>query len=277
MQLIDLPLTDIATNALLRDRSGLDPEPLVELEHSILMQGLRQPIEVFATPGAEQPYGLISGLRRLTACQSLGHATIPALICTPKDMAAAMAAMVAENEIRAPISPWEKAALLYATLRNDVFPNADAAIKGLYPALARQRRAQLRGYVAVYESFEDLFTTPEALSAQRMDRLAAALRGDLEEVMQQILLENRDRSLETQWHALAPAITEALRDPTTDPAAESPSSTRPRRSLTLKQGLTIRRELTRTGYILRFSGPEARSGGLIDDVFDMVERWFQKA
>ena len=28
------------------------------------------------------------------------------------------------------------------------------------------------------------------------------------------------------------------------------------------------------GWILRFSGPEAKKGGLIDDVLDEVERWF---
>jgi hypothetical protein len=26
---------------------------------------------------------------------------------------------------------------------------------------------------------------------------------------------------------------------------------------------------------LKFTGPEARSGGLIDDVLDHVEKWFQ--
>jgi ParB family transcriptional regulator, chromosome partitioning protein len=41
------------------------------------------------------------------------------------------------------------------------------------------------------------------------------------------------------------------------------------------QGLTIRREMSREGWILRFSGPEAKKGGLIDDVFDLVERWLQ--
>jgi ParB family chromosome partitioning protein len=33
--------------------------------------------------------------------------------------------------------------------------------------------------------------------------------------------------------------------------------------------------MTRTGWILRFSGPEARNGGLVDDVLDEVERLFQ--
>ena len=45
--------------------------------------------------------------------------------------------------------------------------------------------------------------------------------------------------------------------------------------LALKQGLIIRREESPTGYLLRFSGPEARRKGLMDDVMDQIERWFQ--
>ena len=43
----------------------------------------------------------------------------------------------------------------------------------------------------------------------------------------------------------------------------------------LKQGLTIWREETPNGYALRFSGEHARRGGLMDDVMDHIERWFQ--
>jgi len=42
----------------------------------------------------------------------------------------------------------------------------------------------------------------------------------------------------------------------------------------LRHGLTIRRELTRSGWVLRFTGPDARSPGLIDDVMDYVEQMF---
>ena len=51
---------------------------------------------------------------------------------------------------------------------------------------------------------------------------------------------------------------------------------RPRRVLQLRQRLLIRRELTKDGWILRFSGPEARKGALLDEVFDAVERMFQR-
>ena len=40
-------------------------------------------------------------------------------------------------------------------------------------------------------------------------------------------------------------------------------------------GQTIRRENCPNGWLLRFTGPEARNGALLDDVFDMVVEWFQ--
>lgn len=45
--------------------------------------------------------------------------------------------------------------------------------------------------------------------------------------------------------------------------------------LTLRQGLTIRREKCVGGWSLKFTGPEAKSGGLIDDVLDHIELMFQ--
>lgn len=46
--------------------------------------------------------------------------------------------------------------------------------------------------------------------------------------------------------------------------------------LYLHHGLKITREQCKGGWILRFTGPEARKGGLVDDVLDEVERLFQK-
>ena len=74
--------------------------------------------------------------------------------------------------------------------------------------------------------------------------------------------------LESQWSALLPILTEP------PPVETTPG--RPRRLLHLHQGLTIRREACRNGWLLRFTGPEARKGGLIDDVMDKVEECFQR-
>ncbi|MCP3971253.1 MAG: ParB N-terminal domain-containing protein [Rhodobacteraceae bacterium] len=112
-----IPLTDIDPNALPRDRTVLDETALLELQSSIVGTGLRQPIEVFANSGDDcPPFGLISGLRRFTVMQRLHQATglaqyagIDAILRSPDDIAAALAQMVEENDIRADLTPWERA------------------------------------------------------------------------------------------------------------------------------------------------------------------------
>lgn len=272
-RLTDLPLDTIDAHALLRDRTTLDPVAQAILQTSIATEGLRMPIEVWqlSTPRPPHRYGLISGLRRLTAARAIGMRTIPAFIRTPASVPAAMAAMVTENEVRAPISPWEKGALIVAAVEEGHVPTPDAAVAMLYPALPRQARARLRSFAMVVETLDGAFATPERLTVDRMDRLAVALRADMEDALRAALATRRGEGLDSQWSALLPLLDESR-----TPPAPSLSPGRPRRVLHLHQGLTIRREPCRDGWLLRFTGPEARSGGLIDDVFDKVEEWFQR-
>jgi ParB family transcriptional regulator, chromosome partitioning protein len=285
MDLTLIPPDDIDADALLRDRTRIDPGELAELTHSIFVSGLRSPIEVWRLPGAETPprYGLIAGLRRLTAFRALQDwprperfATIPAFVVPAPDLPAAMAAMVTENEVRSPITPWEKGLLIDAAVRADLFPTTEAAVDALYPAASRQKRSRLRMHALVVSHCDGLFTTPERLSQSQMDRLATALRGNLADVVDHVLTLHRGDSLQTQWQALLPVLAEAL-DPDPDgDTAPAPASGRPRRLLRLTggRGLTLRRERTRTGWALHFTGPEARKSGLMDDVMDKVEFWF---
>lgn len=266
-----IPLDRIGADALIRDRSVTDAEADSELAASILAQGLRQPIELWELPddeGEGPRYGLISGFRRLAACRLLEHATIPAFIRSPATGLDLYTLMVAENEMRAQITPWEKGALAFTLLRSGRFPNADTVIDHLFSSLGRQKKHRLRSILMVVEEFDGCFSTPERLSTQRIERLAAALRAGWAGVIHDALPHPGAASLETQWHAIEPVLAEALAPadstflPPGDPAA-------PRRL----RGLTLRRELTRTGWIIRFSGPDARSPGLIDDVFEVVEQW----
>lgn len=288
-RLVTIPTAEILDDALLRDRTRLDAAALEDLANSIALDGLHQPIEVWqlATPQGDWRYGLISGLRRLSATRLLASrrgdgsfSTIAAFLCAPADLTAAMARMVAENEIRQNLSPWEKGAMLASAVADGLFETLDQAIAALHPVATRQKRTRLRSLALVVEETDGLFTTPEALSLGQMERLAAALRGGLAPLVAQVLQETRGRSLATQWAALLPTLSEALSpDPETDGIA-SPAGTpvggRPRRLLQLRQGLTIRRERSAQGWVLHFTGPEARKGGLIDDVLDEVERLFQK-
>lgn len=279
--ILTIPLDQIRDDALIRDRADLDPDALDELMASIATEGLRQPIEVWqlSQPMDGHRYGLISGLRRLTATRALATRretaapTIPAFVRNPASIPAAMAAMVSENEMRTQITPWEKGLLLTSAVRSGVFDTLDAACDALYPNLSRQKRARLRNLAQVVEELEGMFTTPDRLTATQMERLAAALRGGLADVIREVLGQNRARSLPSQWAAITPTLAEAFSGEETDATPTTPA--RPRRLLHLKQGLTIRREQCQNGWILRFTGPEAKRGGLMDDVFDLVERMLQ--
>ncbi|MFC3084522.1 ParB/RepB/Spo0J family partition protein [Tabrizicola soli] len=270
-----LPLTEIDPHALLRDRSALDPAALHQLQHSILIEGLRTPVEVWtlSTPrpsenGEVYKYGLISGLRRLTAARAIGLKTIPAFLRSPQTLAQALTAMVTENELREPVSPWEKATLILASVEEGHFDTPDAAIATLFPSLPGASRRRLRAHSAVVEALGPLLSQPETLGTRQLDTLAAAITGGHEDLLTATLQPRTGASAETQWSALRPVLLDIAREPTT------PTTRRPRRLLRLRQGLTITREPTPTGWLLRFTGPQARSPGLIDDVLDKVEEWF---
>ena len=155
-------------------------------------------------PGG-QLYGLISGLRRLTAWRNLAKLRgngafthIDAFIRTPKTLPDALAAMVSENEIRADPSPWDKGRILIKVVFEGHFPTIDAAVAALHRNASRQKRARLRVCASVVEELEGLISTPDRLNENRLLRLAASLRGGLTELIQHILSENRGQSLETQ-------------------------------------------------------------------------------
>lgn len=275
-QVHQIPVAEIHPDAIPRDRLIHDPDALSELRASIEAEGLRQPIELFGLEPDEQgrQYGLISGYRRLSVFRALGRDTIPAFLRNfPGGYPDLLSAMVTENEIRSQISPWEKAMFVLTCLRGNTFPNADTAIDALFPALSRQKRSRLRGHVMVAEAFEYGFATPERLSVSRLDRLAAALRSGWDDILRSALPHHKTHSLESQWQAILPILTESAAPPSVaGPAPDTPGA--PRRLRNLRKGLTVRRELTRSGWILRFTGPQAKSPGIIDDVMDEVERIF---
>lgn len=278
MKLTEIPLRDIAADILPRDRTLADPTALDDLIRSITAIGLRQPIEVFGLVQEDDqphPYGLISGYRRFMAFRAMGYETIPALCCNPGDIPAALAAMVTENEVRAQISPWEKGRLILRLLEEGTFPDAAGAVETLYPAASRQQRARLRGFFLVVDTLIDTpLRTPEALSTARMDRLATALRlgGGPAIIATLAANANPAHGLPQQWEALRPILNTILTEPDIGPDRKP---NRPRHSLTLHQGVTLTRVRAPNGWIIRLTGPMAKSPGLVDDVFDLVERWLQ--
>lgn len=283
-EILSLPLDTILMDALPRDRSTMDEDAMQALVLSIATTGLRQPIEVWelSTPRDGCTHGLISGYRRLTAVRRLRdmrdgrtHTHIAAFLREPASVADAMAQMIAENELRADLSPWEKGRILVDAVAEGIFDTLDAAVKGLHPHLSRQAQGRIRLLGHLADEMPMGLTSPEALSLRQCIRLASALRRGYTDLIEATLRDCIGLGPASQWERLLPILTEAERSPdedTTTPHREG----RPRRTLYLRAGLMIRREMSGNGWILRFTGPEAKRGGLMDDVFDEIERRFQR-
>jgi ParB family transcriptional regulator, chromosome partitioning protein len=275
--------SEIDEAALPRDRTTLDDAALAELETSILIDGLRQPIEVwtFSAPrDCGHRFGLISGMRRLTAFRRIHKANpearIPAFLRRPADIPDAMAKMVAENEIRSEISPWEKGRLVVQAVDEEIFETLDAAVAGLYPTLHRNRRARIRAIAEVVSEIGDgLLTNPESLNEHQLTRVAAAVRRDFGDLIGNALTQSHDRSPEGQWQILLAILQESEEEVR---AAKTGREERyrpgcPRRFVNPYSGLYIRRERTPEGWNLRFTGPEA-TGPMMQDIMDYVEQNF---
>lgn len=279
MQIHHIPLRVIAAHAFLRDRTAPDPADQAELLHSILQDGLRQPIDLveLSEPFDGCTHALVSGMRRLLALREIARmqgtsdtATIPAVLREPKTGAEILRDIASENEQRAQISMFEKGRFLATAVATGHFDTLDAAIAQLFPGAPRAKTYRLRAAAEVAEALDGSLTTPEALSQAQIEALALALRRGMAEVIDEVLKLHRTQTLALQMQALRPLLSEAARIP--DAEAETTRRTgHPRRLLRLPQGLTIHREQTAKGWLLHFSGPEARSGALLDDVFRVIE------
>ena len=169
-----LPLCEIETGHLVRDRIAFDAPEMESLRTSLAARGQQVPIEVVARP--EGGYGLISGLRRVMALRELGEAQVLAIIRQPESSAAAYLAMVEENEIRAGISFYERARLASEAARLGLYPTAAAAIAALFGNASAAKRSKIGSFVRLHEAVGPALRFPAAIP----ERLGLALAGALE-------------------------------------------------------------------------------------------------
>ena len=279
-----IPLEAIAAEALTRDRTAADPTALAELRLSIARNGLRMPIEVFelAEPDGPCRYGLISGFRRLAAFRELNEVArdrtrfpaIPAFVRRPDSIAAAMTAMVEENAVRAEVSPWEQAMIAVIARDREVFATVDAAIDELYANLNRDRRRRLRVIAQLIETVDGRLAFPESWPQQRLLRLAAAVNRGFGPVIVHALEEADFLDPGLQWRHLLPLVAESENPEIPAPRLAPDGRIRPRRIWSSPlHSFRIRRERTRDGWLLRFSGRDAH-GDFMDTVFDYIEHMF---
>ena len=267
-QILRLPLDEIDAEALPRDRSVIDTAALDELTASIRQNGLRLPVEVFRT---EPGYGLVSGYRRLMAVRRLHElhgdawATIPALLCPAESLLDGFARVVEENDIRQGLTPWERGRTLIAA-RDLGADSLDAAIARLYPAANRRKVSRLRVLGEVVEAMDGWIETPEDWSEARLIRLGNVLRAGWDKLLYAAL---DDAPEGAEWEALRPLIEEAE----ALPVEKRNTPGKPKRLARIPRGLTIRREKTKSGYVLHITGARA-TDAVVGEVMEEIERMF---
>lgn len=181
--LTTLPLSKIELGHLERDRLLAEDEEMEALVTSLRARGQQTPIEVTRLPGdPRERYGLISGMRRVTALMRLHRETgedrfarVTARILPPTNAPDAYLAMVEENEIRADLSFWERARVVVKAVEAGAFPDRAAALKGLYGSVSRAKRSKIGSFVTVVAALDGTLRFPTALSEKRGLALAKAL------------------------------------------------------------------------------------------------------
>lgn len=281
-----IPTEQIDVAALTRDRVFADDQSMQELRNSILANGLRMPIEVFEIDqqSGTPKYALISGFRRVAVfryiaeiLQSKSFSAIPAIIRHPDTIAAACMAMVEENAIRADISPYEFGRIVLVSVEKSIFSSVDEAVDSLYKNLSPQKRSRIRAMASVVEAFDDVLTAPEALSFNQGVRISTALRAGFGDIIHDALRLQDNKGAASDWASILPYLIEAEHEISDSAFAGSERrSGRPRRSLRLLNGIVIRREATRSGYSLHFTGRTATSD-LIDAIMSEIDRMFAPA
>ncbi|MEX0281713.1 MAG: ParB/RepB/Spo0J family partition protein [Arenibacterium sp.] len=167
-----VPLDQVYSTVLVRDRILREDEELVDLVTSIREIGLSNPIRVMRRPDS-QGYELVQGYRRLSAYRALLEetgapewATIPALIMEGDvDISGLYRRMVDENVIRKDLSFAEMAHAVRNYLDD---PGTEAtrmkdALAALFQSAPYSKRSYIRSFAQLLEDIGDLLYYPTAI------------------------------------------------------------------------------------------------------------------
>jgi ParB family chromosome partitioning protein len=144
-------------------------------------------------------------------------------------------------------------------------------VNGLYPNADRFKRRRLRTLAFLAEEVAGVFAAPEKLTEPQALRVAAALEAGLGDRIRTALAGSDLEDPDHQWDLIRPILAEPGDD--ARKPAKRPAPDRPRAILRPRPALTVRRERTREGWTLHFSGREA-TGAMMDKVMDDIERMY---
>lgn len=277
----EIAVSDIVVEELTRDRMALDREEMDELKISIRANGLRLPVEVFelAEPREGARYGLISGLRRVTAVRELygPGARIAALIRAPREAGEAIAAMVEENEVRANLSHYERGRIAALAVGQGRFADLDEAVARLFASASKAKRSKIRSFALVHEELGDMLSFPQALTEKAGLRLANTLRLGHEAALRAALADGQGVDPVSEWEAMLPVVEQA------EAGGRLPSrGGRPRKepepvpvpkveTVELEHGAVMRQYQDSRGHVIRIDGPLV-TAGLVREVMEEIQR-----
>ncbi|PRX28372.1 ParB/RepB/Spo0J family partition protein [Meinhardsimonia xiamenensis] len=163
-----LPLEAIDEHHLVRDRLPGEDEAFEALVESLRARGQQTPIEVVQLD--EGRYGLISGWRRLRALRRLHEetgearfASVLAVLRRPSDASEAYVAMVEENEIRAGLSHYERARIVFKAVGQGVYATEKQALNGLFGSVSRSRRSKIKSFIPIVATLDGVLRFPTHL------------------------------------------------------------------------------------------------------------------
>lgn len=176
-----VPLDQIETEHLNRDRAVATPEGLTDLRVSIEAHGLSNPVRLERRDDGR--YNLIEGWRRLLAFRAIAEsgrsefAAIPALVDATLEVGAAYRRMVDENLVREDVSFAEHArlAIAYASDARVVVEDIDGAIGELFASVNKQTRSEIRQFTRVLAAVGDLLAHERAIGRALARELGRAL------------------------------------------------------------------------------------------------------
>lgn len=262
-------VTDILMDALPRDRITIDPEALNDLKNSIKLHGLRLPIDVFEMTDAEdgEPYGLISGYRRLMAYRALGvetddplYDTIPVFVRNMDKGAKAYVAMVEENEVRANLSQYERGRIAVMATAHGAFASVEEAVNALYESGSKAKRSKIRSFAELHEELGDMLCFATHLTERQGLRLVSAMRNGYTGQLRGALGRGQGTDPTLEWEVLEPYVllSEEVVKPRKQqlPKGQKP----PMRSgggkgyYRLANGITMVWDVDSRGYYIRLEG-----------------------
>ncbi len=179
-----LSLDAVQVDYMLRDRLlAPEDEEMQALIDSLRTRGQQTPIDVVDL--GNDRFGLVSGLRRLTAMRvlrresaGLGFTQINARIISPQNGPDAYVSMVEENEIRAGLSFYERARIVVKAVEAGIFADQRDALLTLYGNTARAKRSKIKSFTSVVEALDNVLLYPSSLSERFGLELAKALSVD---------------------------------------------------------------------------------------------------